>query len=111
RSRQRIGCRGERSRGYHKLFDRIRLVLPLLSRVGAWGFGDRYGYLFFARQLGFARRLLHLVAATAAAPARTGLTQPDDRIRVDQRKFGGDRRGMATEPYEKVADQDHGHMH
>src|SRR5207244_1057270 len=54
--------------------------------------GDRN--LVLARQLRFARRLLHLVPAAATAAARTGLIEPDD---VGARLFGKNRRaGLAV---------------
>ena len=69
--------RGEALRRNVQLSDRIGLVLDLLH-LELRRLRDRHGNFVLARQLGHARRLLHLVAAAAAAAARTGLAQPDD---------------------------------
>src|SRR5207244_9844890 len=60
-----------------QLIDRIRLVLRLLG-LNLRRLLDGNGDLVFAWQLRLPRRLLHLVAATAATAAGTGLTEPDD---------------------------------
>ena len=60
------------STGVGSFFDLLHFELRRLR--------DRNGNLVLARQLRLARRLLHLVAATAAAAARPRLAQPDDVV-------------------------------